>query len=253
MRCITRIVLLCVLAPALPAVLAAQHGFASGGHAGAPAAHGAYSAGGYAGAGRAGTTPFGLRSVPFVGYTGIQPGALNSHGYYGRDFGRREFRGRDFRGRDFRRVPYEYFFAPYYYPSLDYTNSAYADYGPGFDPGAGPDAQGAMMAQNMLGEQINRLSAEVEQLKYGQQAPPPALATREDSQPPPPPVTVVLRNGQQIKVQDYAVMNQTFWDFSSQPTRKIPIANIDVAASAKATAAGGGEFPQLDTESHNSQ
>jgi hypothetical protein len=171
-----------------------------------------------------------------AGYTGIRSGALSTRGFH---------------GRDFRRVPYPYFFAPYYYPSLDYANSAYPDYGPGFDPGADAEAQGAAMAQNMLGDQINRLSAEVEQLKYGQ--PPPPLQAREDPQPPQPPVTLVLRNGQQLKVQNYAVMDQTFWDFSAQPAQKIPIANIDVAASARATAASGGEFPQLDADAHKGQ
>jgi hypothetical protein len=233
MRCITWTVSLGLLALGLPTAALAQHGF--GGRAVAPAAH-AFSPGGGRGlpAPRVGTAPLGLRG-PASSYTGIRPGALRSYGA---------------RGRDFRRVPYPYFFAPYYYPFLDYSNSAYPDYG--YDPGPDPDAQGAAMAQNMLGEQINRLSAEVDQLKYG---PPqaPAFQTREDPQPPQPPVTLVLRNGQQLKVQNFAVMDQTFWDFSSQPTRKIPIANIDIAASAKATAATGGEFPQFDADAHHGQ
>jgi len=41
------------------------------------------------------------------------------------------------------------------------------------------------------------------------------------------------------------VMNKVFWDFSQQPARRIPIANIDVAASKKATEAAGAEFPEL--------
>ena len=189
---------------------------------------------------RVGTAPLGLHPQA-SGYTGIRPGALNSYGY----------RGYGYRGRDFRRLPYGYFFAPYYYPFLDYGSSAYPDYG--YDPGPDPDAQGAAMAQNMMGDQINRLSAEIEQLKYAQAPQPPPYAIREDPQPAQPPVTLVLRDGQQLKVQNYAVMDQTFWDFSTQPTRKIPIANIDVAASAKATAASGGEFPQLEAEDHKGQ
>ena len=155
-------------------------------------------------------------------------------------------------------MPYGYFFAPYYYPYLGYADSAYSDYGYGdpgygYDAAADPNAQGAAMTENMLGDQINRLSAEVEQLKYGppQQAPTPLA--QQDPQPPQTPVTLVLRNGQQLKIQNYAVMDQTFWDFSSQPTLKIPISNIDVAASAKATMASGAEFPQLDTGAHNGQ
>lgn len=233
MRCITWTVLLGLLAFAVPSASFAQRGAAGSAHA---AVRGSVPGGAY-GSPHVGTAPLGLHS-PASGYTGIRAGAYRgtsgSRGSYG------------YRGRDFRRVPYTYFFAPYYYPFLDYGNSAYPDYG--YDPGPDPDAQGAVMAENMLGDQVNRLSAEVKQLKYAQAPLPPSYAQREDSPPPQPPVMLVLRNGQQLKVQNFAVMDQTFWDFSSQPTRKIPIANIDVAASAKATAASGGEFPQIDTD-----
>jgi len=55
------------------------------------------------------------------------------------------------------------------------------------------------------------------------------------------PITLVLRNGQQIQVQNYAVMDQTFWDFTRQPARKIPVSSIDIAASTRATEAKGAE------------
>jgi hypothetical protein len=58
-------------------------------------------------------------------------------------------------------------------------------------------------------------------------------------------VTLVLRDGQRLSVENYAVMNQTFWNFSKRPAQRIPISSIDVAASTKATEAEGGEFPQL--------
>jgi len=60
-----------------------------------------------------------------------------------------------------------------------------------------------------------------------------------------PPITLVLRNGQQIQVQNYAVMDGVFWDFSKQPARKIPLSSINLQASAEATEANGGEFPDL--------
>jgi len=55
----------------------------------------------------------------------------------------------------------------------------------------------------------------------------------------------VLRDGQQLQVASYAVMDRVFWDFSKQPARRIAVADIDVAASTKATEATGGEFPEL--------
>lgn len=234
MRCVTWTVLSGLLALTLPSTSLAQHGEVGAGHTGAPAAR-ATSPGTahFLPPPHVGTAPFGTIPPASPGYTGIRPGAFSSYGY---------------RGRDFRHVPYGYFFAPYYYPFLDYGNSTYPDYG--YDPASDPGAQGALMAQNMLGDQINRLTAEVEQLKDAQAPQPPPYAQREDPQPPQAPVTLVLRNGQQLKVQNYAIMDQTFWDFSSQPTRKIPIATIDLAASAKATTAGGGEFPDLEADDH---
>jgi hypothetical protein len=243
MRFVTRIALSGALSLIIPAALLAQRGAAAGVHGGhfAPAGPHAFAP--------SGTAAFGTIAPAAPGYTGIRPGALRSYGYGGRGYGSRGY-GR----RDFRRIPFGYFFAPYYEPYLGYADSAYADYGSGpgymYDPGADPNLQADMMA-----DQINRLGAELEQLKYGQQgqqlAPPPMAA--QDSQPPEAPVTLVLRNGQQLKIQNYAVMDQTFWDFTSQPTRKIPIANIDIAASVKATTANGGDFPQLDSGAHGGQ
>jgi hypothetical protein len=58
-------------------------------------------------------------------------------------------------------------------------------------------------------------------------------------------VTVVLRNGQKLQVQNYAVMGDSFWDFSRQPARRIPLSSVDITASTKATEANGGQFPAI--------
>jgi hypothetical protein len=73
---------------------------------------------------------------------------------------------------------------------------------------------------------------------------PPATPQTAQTQPSPP-VTLVLRNGQKMQVQNYAVMGSIFWDFSKQPARRIPLSSIDLAASAKATEANGAEFPAI--------
>ena len=142
------------------------------------------------------------------------------------------------------RLPYGYLSAPYYYPFLGYGDNGYASGGyndPSADDAA---AENTMMAEGALGAQIQRLSDEVHQLRDSQQR---GAAPTEDVQstPPAPPVTLVLRDGQRIQVQNYAVMDQTFWDFTKEPGRKIPMASIDLNASARATQAGGGEFPQI--------
>lgn len=133
--------------------------------------------------------------------------------------------------------------APFYYSYGGYGNSIFDT--PPEEPISSNDAD--VMA-NLLGEQIQRLSAQVEQLRNEQrQAPPAPPASVEVPQDAPPvvPVVLVLRDGKQVKVSSYAVMNTVFWDFSQQPARRIPVANIDVAASKKATETAGGEFPEL--------
>jgi hypothetical protein len=153
------------------------------------------------------------------------------------------------------------FLTPYYYLPFDYGSSFYdsSSYGSGYGYGAGqdPGEQTAEVTANLLGEQMQRLSNEVEQLRSTQPAAGPYLpqgyiaqpAPQEDPQPPVTPVILVLRNGQQVQVQNYAVMDKTFWDFSKQPARRIPLSTIDIAASSKATLASGGDFPQLE-ETH---
>jgi hypothetical protein len=104
-----------------------------------------------------------------------------------------------------------------------------------------------MAAQGVLGQQLQILSDQLEQLKNAQQrgAVPQDDPVQETT--PQVPITLVLRNGQQIQVQNYAVMDQTFWDFTRQPARRIPVSSIDIAASTRATEAKGAEFPQIGT------
>ena len=149
-------------------------------------------------------------------------------------------------GRRDRRGAVGYFVgAPFYYSYGDYGNSIFdSPYGPMEDSNASSDTD---VTANLLGEQLQRLSAQVEELKSEQRQGGPATATPQAPQDAPPvaPITVVLRDGQRLQVASYAVMNHVFWDFSQQPARRIPVANIDLAASTKATEAAGGEFPEL--------
>jgi hypothetical protein len=184
-----------------------------------------------------GPAPLGSRS--------LGPGFLNGTGFIGSN-SNRDARSHSSGRRDRRSGPVGYYFAPYY---------SYGDYGSGFydmPPSAPPEdpniATGADVTANLLGEQIQRLSAQLEQLKNEQQPAPPASAAQAPQEAPPvAPITIVLRDGQRLQVASYAVMGRVFWDFSKQPARRIAVADIDVAASAKATEAAGGEFPELAT------
>jgi hypothetical protein len=181
-----------------------------------------------------GPAPLGSRS--------LGPGFLNGTGFIGRSSSnnggaRSHSPGR----RDRVSVPFGYYFAPYY---------SYGDYGSGFydaPPLAPPEdpnmSTGADVTANLLGEQIQRLSAQVEQLKSEQQPVPPAYTPQEAT--PVAPITIVMRDGQRLQVASYAVMDRVFWDFSKQPARRMAVTDIDVAASTKATEATGAEFPEL--------
>lgn len=225
---LTRVLLVSTLATAIATNLPAQRSSGRGGSGPLPSA----TALG-AGALNSGPSATARSTGPARGFitsrgTIVRSGGFNrSRGIYGRSYGR---------------LPLAYWLTPYYFP-FDYGNSyGGTDYGMTDDP----NADAAMMAQNALIDQVQRLSAQVAQLENGsQQRPPMDMMQQEPQAPPPVPVTLVLRDGQQLQVQNYAVMDQTFWDFTRQPVRKIPISSIDIAASAKATEAKGGEFPQM--------
>ncbi len=195
------------------------------------------------GLGPSGIGAFGYRSQRFGG----NPGFANRYSAYG------PWRRGSRYGRNGYGLGYPYFGIPYYLPFLD------GPYSDDFDDSGGPPApdnsQGAPPPdQSDLGAQLQQLNAQVNELQYRLQRPqmPPPSAAPESPEaatsptPPSPPVTVVLNNGQTLQVQSYAVMGDNFWDFSSHPTRKIPLAKIDLAASERASEASGTEFPQIN-------
>ena len=51
-----------------------------------------------------------------------------------------------------------------------------------------------------------------------------------------------FRDQRKEEVQNYAIVGQTLWIFSPQRTEKIPLADIDLAATAKANEDRGVEF-----------
>ncbi len=150
---------------------------------------------------------------------------------------------------EYRPLPRSYIVAPYYYPFFDWSGGTDYSAAPPDDSGAGygpdPSTDAMMMNQAALGQQVQRLTAQINDLMYGQPNQQSA-ASPQQQVPPPVPLTLVLRNGEQIQVQNYAVTDNTFWDFTQRGTRKIPLSSIDLSASVKATQAKGGEFPQID-------
>jgi hypothetical protein len=179
-------------------------------------------------------------SVPRAGYTGILPGVYsNSRAGYGHD-GRRGYGG----------IAPGFFATPYYYPFLDYAS---APYNGGYIDSSAADAsnaQASLLIENSLGEQIQRLSAELADLRASAANNQQPAAQNETQGPasnavPAKPITVVVQGGEKFEVGSYAVMNGTLWDFSKTPARRIPVSSIDIPASTKATEENGAEFPSL--------
>ena len=231
--------------------LLAQHG--GGGHAAAGSVH----FGGVRGAapvGRALTT----NSGPI--YT-KPPLTTNSGPLYRRTTGWRNYGFNNFYGRgyrpyyhyryDYHRYPFSYFLTPYYYPLIGYGTQPFYDDSYPYD--SGDMGQYSAMPEQELAD--NQPPYEpgypppyaAPPAPYSYQPPPPDPQSSQTS--PAPPVTIVLRDGQKFQVQSYAIMDQTFWDFSKQPARKIPLSSIDIPASTKATVDSGAEFPSIRTGS----
>jgi hypothetical protein len=144
-------------------------------------------------------------------------------------------------------VPYGGFFAPYYYPSFGYGDSSYATNQYNAPPPPDSGVQNMTRAEGALSEQIRILSDRIDQLKNAEHREVSPEDEGVEQTIPQLPITLVLRNGQQIQVQNYAVMDHIFWDFTRQPARRIPVSSIDISASTKATEATGAEFPRLGT------
>jgi hypothetical protein len=119
-----------------------------------------------------------------------------------------------------------------------------------------PMAQQLDVEQNVLAGEIQRLNQEIQDLK--EEVRPVSQLRPETREPAPsaqqippgsanqtaPPVTVVLRNGNRFKSNDYAVMNDTFWDLSKSPARRVAMSDVNIPESVRASASDGAQFPE---------
>jgi hypothetical protein len=67
-------------------------------------------------------------------------------------------------------------------------------------------------------------------------------ASAKETNEPGQTTVLVFRDQRKEEVHNYAIVGQTLWIFSPQRTGKIPLAEIDLAASAKANEDRGVEF-----------
>jgi hypothetical protein len=145
--------------------------------------------------------------------------------------------------RFFRSWPYTgYYGYPYYSYPWDYGDNSYS--ADSYQNYAASDYSTAYADNNRQQAEIDRLENEVDRLSGERE-------TRESrasstAQPSPkaelPPTQLVFRDKHTEAVRNYAIVGQTFWILNAERARKIPLAELDIAATKKANDDRGVEF-----------
>ena len=256
-----RMISITALALSLAVPLWAQHGghgggFGghgggfSGGHVGGFGGHGGGFSGGHSASGGGhfgGSRSFsGIHSGPVArGFTHAPLASQRnfSHGPFLHDgFRHDRFRGGiGFRGDRFRNGCYGYgCWGGYGYPWYPWWYAGYYDPWWWWDADSGYDnsyeqdvANANAMNQQNLEEQrmLRQEESDGDQDAYARSAPAPAPSQPEGA-PVLPATVLVFRDQHQREVQNYAIVGQTLWTFSPQRTERIPLADLDLAATA---------------------
>lgn len=121
------------------------------------------------------------------------------------------------------------------------------DYGSSYDPGNYAAGQYVPATpaydDTALQLQIQRLTDEVEQLRQEQQArnqpPPQAMGPARPNRMELPTV-LVFRDGRVKEVSNYGIAGQTLWIFDEQRAKKVPLSDLDLAATRAANDDRGG-------------
>jgi len=99
---------------------------------------------------------------------------------------------------------------------------------------------------SQLAAQVGNLAGEVEMMREDQaqrdlRGAPAAQSPREAEEKPPA-TLFVYRDGHQAEVQNYAILGNTLWVFADKATRRVPLADLDLAATQRANEARGVDF-----------
>ncbi len=136
--------------------------------------------------------------------------------------------------------------APYYY--IPYGDYGYDyDYVGGADPYSGPPVGPNDPTLHIIVEQppVRSYRAPAEDVE-AEATPPPPPVRQEQASPareakPIEPTVLIFHDGHRQEVTNYAIMGQTVYVLDDH-TQKIPLANLDVAATVKANDDRGLEF-----------
>jgi hypothetical protein len=161
---------------------------------------------------------------------------------------------RDHRGG---RQGYGYAYGAYGYPFVgsvplfDTYNFDSGQYMPSDEPGGRSQSDAAAI---VLGNEVSRLKTEVDRLKDQQNAVPVQQEIQNPEipadQPAEPATVIILRDGHTVESTNYAIMNQTLWNFTARPVQKIPLSSIDLSASVRANAERGIDFSVIGSAAH---
>jgi hypothetical protein len=114
------------------------------------------------------------------------------------------------------------------------------------DQAAPPNAEPEQDPQ--LADQVGNLANEVEMMREDQaqrdyRGAAPSMGAEEK----PPATVLVYRDGHQVEVQNYAIVGKTLWVISDQMTRRVPLADLDLAATQRVNGDRGVDFSAPDT------
>jgi hypothetical protein len=219
------------------------HAGGFGGHGGGFGGHASFSGGGHASGGFGGmrsgsmhSSRGGFTHTPFhSGASGVHFNTFRGHrGRFVNNFGFRNNFGFGRRGRFGFPWGYGGYYDPYWWDS-DYDNSYDQDYE--YDRGVAQQ-----MNEDSLEQQRMWRQEEADGDRDAYARPDPAPVREAQGAPIMPATVLVFRDQHRQEVQNYAIVGQTLWNFAPQHTQKIPLADLDLAATAKANDENGVTF-----------
>jgi len=222
------------------------HGGFSGGRGGGFGGHAGFS-GGHVGGGFSGGMRSGAgfsRGPIHASHLGSSRGPFLHDGFRGDRFRGNRFRGgfdHRFHDRDRRFRNHCFGFGCFGYPWL---------YGGYYDPfwwGDSSSSYDQDYEQNLaIANEMNEQSLREQQMRRQEEAdgdrdsyarsdpaPRPASSTQPQGTQIMPATVLVFRDQHQKEIQNYAIVGQTLWNFAPQHTEKIPLSDLDLAATTK--------------------
>lgn len=142
-------------------------------------------------------------------------------------------------------VPFGFYGAPFY--SYPYAYSPYYAYPPAYPVAyqAEPQEEGYDRGNDALVGEIQRLREDVNRLReeqYDRERVPQPPRTEARPEPAQPATVLVFRNGKRVETSNYAIAGQTLWIFSEYRARKVPLSDLDLAATRAVNEERGIEF-----------